>query len=442
MSTSKPEVITNILAYRVENKAQWVDAYRASSNYTGQLECTNSFTTYQQKRIKSTDGFSEVKAPDGKTIAEKLKDPAAGDPARLAKEALDGALKSDKLETALTDFTKKVKGLNEILAADKPEFLPGEIGSFLLKMKGEAIAEINNQHAEAKSKINDLFANNDEFKNNLQTSLGCSPDQLEQVKADMLASLEKSYKEQRENLEKALEESAKNLFEAARKQFFRLSWLGYNYNRDASMREDMEKQMAGNLNGTSMEFNFSGSDDTLRNVDISKLSVFTTSNYGWFTGAKITKTANGYSVQLNQIFETDDSTRQKIASMVQLMLAEGKDTCTLKINNKDPKRAEEDARLAYEGAIIAGMDPKKISIEVNGEMKMKYDAKGNPEKTDLFKGYEQRLQFAQGKATSLAEKLDRQIKGTEESTRQIKQRLQAMQSSGPAPTATPPVPTI
>ncbi|CDZ77487.1 hypothetical protein BN59_01770 [Legionella massiliensis] len=438
MSYSKPDIDTSLFAYNSRYKANWVESFKASSNYTGQLKCTDSFDAFQQNLIGDTEGLSTVKTRDGKTLTEKLRDAAPGTPGQLAKEALDGALKSDKLEKALTGFSKEIKGLNTLIASDEPEFLPGDIGSFLLSMKGNAVAEINNQLSEAKSKINDLFANNADFKNNLQTSLGCPPEELETVKADMLAALDENNKKQLADLEKALEDSAKELFVESRKQFFRIYWLSYNYNRDANMKADMDKQMASKLNGTTMDFNFASSDGSLRDVDISKLSVFTTSNNGWFSGGTITKTENGFNVSFSQFFETEDSARAKVASIVAIALAQGLDSYTLTITNKDPERADEDARLAYEGAILAGMDPKKITIKTNHGTGIEYDSKGNlktsPDKS-IFKDFPQRLQVAQGKAAAITQRVEQFSKGSENATRQIKQRLIAMQ--GPESTSTP-----
>ncbi len=75
---------------------------------------------------------------------------------------------------------------------------------------------------------------------------------------------------------------------------------------------------------------------------------------------------------------------------------------------------------------VAGFDPKKITIKVNGEEKFKYNDKGVLEKNDLFKDKPKRLQFAQGVANKFSSEVDTIIKGNAQTTAKLKDELKGM----------------
>lgn len=442
-----PYVEGNISAFGTKKKYEWYDKYKAGSNFehSGALECAKSFNTFAQSRIKGVEDFSEIKV-GGASISQTLKAAAPTDPGGLAKQKIAEILSSTELTTAQETFNTEIAGINQLLKTDKPEFHPGEIGSYLLTMKSNAKEVINAEHQKANEKLAALFEKPDPdcvaFRDQLKTALNCNDNDLVAVKDQMQAALAKTNKESLEKLEKAINDNANELFNASKLQLERLAFLADRYHRNETMRKQIEAQMRPGQEAASMEFDFDKGDATFKNVDIDKLTKFYTINSkGFIDKREITKNADGsFSIQLNRFFRTDEGVREDVASLVQALKAQGKEKITLSINNQDPKKAERDARLAFEGAIAAGVDPKNLTIQVNGDIKFQYDDKGNYDKKDLFKEHPKRLQFAMDKAARIAANTKNRIEGTGDSTRKIKERLEALKSASAPPPAPAPAP--
>lgn len=438
---AKPYVKSGISALGSKQKHIWYQIYKNSSNFKPNeesFECTKAFNTFEQSRIKGINDFGDNVKIGGESLSKQLNAAAPTDPGGLAKAKIAEILNPPELTAAKDTFNAEINALNKLLRSEKPEFLPGELGSYLIKMKSDAKETIDSQHKKTSEKLNALFEKDDpeavDFRNQLKTALNCTDNELVAIQDQMQAALNKTNKEAFEKLEKAISTDATNLFNASKLQFERLAFLADRYHRSKKMHDDIQKQMRDDdSTAASIDFNFDSGDATFRNVDIGKLSVFHTIN-----GRELKKNADGsFSIQLNRFFRTDEGVREDVASLVQALKAQGKEKITLTISNKDPKKAERDARLAFEGAIAAGVEPKNIVIKVGDDIKFQYNDKGVLEKNDLFKEHPSRLSFAMQKAEKIATKTEERIKGTEDSTRKIKDRLEAIKNapSTPAPRA-------
>ncbi|MBA2652573.1 MAG: hypothetical protein H0U73_09950 [Tatlockia sp.] len=424
-----PETENSLLAFDSAHKAAWYHLVKNGVNFkNGSLTCTSSFDDYNSNRIKDISGFNSIKAPDNTSITEILKVDTAD--STKVKTVIADAFKSDSLDTALEQFNKELKALNTLISGPKPEFGPTAVASYLLSLKGDVKKAIDAQHKLAKDKLNEAF-NDDEFKVSMKNSLNCSDAQLNAIQGEMMATLDKSQTDELQKVENAIGDNAKGLFQAATNEFHRLVFLADRYFRGGMMRDVIQGEIDKHQLGEEPSEIELGVDIGARfkNVKVENLTHIDTIQHSYFSilDRPIQKNADGsYSMKLNRIYQSDASIRQDIASLVQALVASDVKVISITINNKDPKRAEKDARLAYEAAIVAGADPKKLVMIVNGEEKLKYDDQGKLT-GELFKGRENRLKYAQDKAAIMSGKIDSIIKGTEASqklaTLSVKKRL-------------------
>lgn len=410
-----------IQSFEPEYRAKTLNKYKASISLKHGLSCAQCFNTYEQSRIKGIDDFSTIKAPDGISLADKLKGPET-EAGGKARAEIAKALQSDSLEKGGQEFNSAITGLVQLLA--KGEFRPGEIGSYLIQMKTQAVDAINDQHKQAKAKLEELFANPD-FKANLNTSLNNPSDaQREAIKTEMLAALDKKKQDELTKLEKAIEENVKFLSNLANEnEVARLSYLLDRYHQDPEMKEEINKQLGKE---TSVKFNL-GDSDLFKDVDVNKLEVINTMD----KDRKITKLGDGtYSMESNRLYQSEESLHRDLLSFAHHTRACGFDSITIKISNSDPEKALRHAQIAYKTHVLAGYSPKKISIIVNDKMKMKYATKeGEADNTELFDktpADRQKLQFYHEEAARYVKKLEEYSKGTATSNKAIKQSLETL----------------
>lgn len=442
-TANKPEVIKNLFAFKVKNRGKFAEEYWASSGLGKKgLKSAESFNTYVATRTKGIDGFAEVKTADGSSLTEKLQ--ADTNEAKAVKKAIATALKLTKeTENAKEKFNAHLKALNTIIAENTHK--PSGIISYLHDVKGEAVNAIKAQHQQELDELEKLFAD-DDFRNDFKTSMGIDSDEeVEALKTNIVANTKKSQDEKKANLEKELNGSLNKLHYAAKHEFERIAVLGDRYARDKAMRDEIDRLHLKNVQEAgespkpgSVSLNADKGNAYFKGISVKDLDVINTIN-----DRPIRKTEEGlYVMELNRLYQSDESVYEDMTSLAQTIRASGHISITMEINCKDPKKAEELGKKAYESCILAGFDPKKINITVNGEPKMSFDKDGKQEKNELFKSNPQRLKFAQEKAARLKQEVNTQLGLKEspeglvaissEATRKVKEAVQDIVGSDPA----------
>ncbi|MBA3535612.1 MAG: hypothetical protein H0T84_03225 [Tatlockia sp.] len=443
-----PEIKEDFFSFRPKEKAAWYQIYIGSTNFTGKLTCTESFNTYEKNRIKNIDGFNTIKTPDGKTLTEKLRGTEAGN-------AIDQLFKSVELDKARNNFKEDLDNLNQLIKGSKPpaiNFSPEVAADYLIARKGESVDVINKQHNAAKAQLSDLFKD-PVFIKNFQDSV---PDgNTNTIQEQMLEAFDKINTEEVSKFEKALEENSKDLSIASKNEFERISYVARKYNESAFMKAEIDKLIAAEQAKKGEKGNDSISSDPteviaiFKNVKITDLQQFDTIQHGLISAfdRKISKVGNNLQMSLNRLYQSKDSIRLDGASFGQVAFAH--DIYTFNFTNKDPKKAEKDARAFYEGLCVSAPDPKKIVIQINGEVKFKYDDKGVLEKGDLFSGKQQRLEYAHQISTKFAKETDKILKSTPAqmaaSSAKLKAEMEYMRKKGAeieAPEIPPTVPNV
>ncbi|MBA2655681.1 MAG: hypothetical protein H0U70_01705 [Tatlockia sp.] len=428
-----PKVTNSLHAFSSKSKLAWFEKYKNSSNFTGSLSSASSLDDYNKSRIKSSNDFVDIKAPDGKTLTEKLKQAKSTQEladVAIINDVLANAFKSEPFEKERRSFKAKQDELGKLLSAKKPAFSPGEVATYLLQTRSEVSEAVKNQYELAKANLNQSFDNNTQFTDALKRTLNCGDAHLETTKQDMLAALEKNNNDGLAKFEKAIGDNAKQLTQAETDRFHRYVFFEDRLKRKRVMsNEIIKKSNANNEEGASVEFNSENGEAIFKNLKVQDLETFETIQEGLIAAFNrpIKKNDDGsFSMTLNRIYQSDNSIHSDAAAFTQPLVASGNKKITFKINNKDPVRAAEHARLFLEGAVLAGANPKDITIHVNGEVKHKYDDKGVFEKNELFKEYPERLQYAQAKADSMAGLVTKAIEGSDSKTQEIKAKLQEL----------------
>ncbi|KTD38639.1 coiled coil domain-containing protein [Legionella nautarum] len=407
------KVETNLSAAGTQEKKKVYQHFIRSLKDNGGLNSTNSFNDYDSGQISSVDGFSEVKAPDGTKLSEKLK--AAGTPdATAAIQAISAALeRSDDYKNAKKDFNTDLSNLNDLLLAGK--YSLGDAGSYLLEAKNTAVNPIQTQQTLVRDNLSKLF-DKDDFKTQMKNSLGCDDSGLETLKNQMMDALKKTQDEKLSEFKKSLEDNANQLFKKAEQEYWRLTFLGHRYSSNSQMRAEIDKLAAEaekNNPNLSMHSGIKGSD-RLKHIDPSKLQTHVTISGSTLQGSE----TGALSVQFNRWYNSDHSVYEKLTSIAEELKSRGSDIITYEINEADPKRAEEIAKKAVEAAMLAGFPPDKINIRVNNEDRYKsnYDEKTKKYTVDdkLFNNPNDatRLNFAKSKYAKMAETRERDLKGT------------------------------
>ncbi len=355
---ANPPIKEEIFAFRPQDKGAWFETYKASTNFTGKLTSTSALDTYEKNRAKNIDGFNSVKTPDGKTITEKLRG------SESANE-ISEIFKSADLDKARAEFKEDMENLNQRISGAKPpalNFSPGQVGVYLLDRRDEIVKIINNQHNEAKAKLTDLFEKPD-FRSKFQKTI---PDgNIETIKDEMLATLDKTKTDELTKFEKALGDNANELFIASKNEFERLSYISRKYFESDMMKAAIDKQIAESKDlkgeGASVSANFDEGTAFFKNVDVNKLQLMDTMQHGWISyfDRKIQHEGNGFHMELNRMYQSKDSIRMEIASLGQTMKACGYDSVELNIQNKDPKKQKNMHELPMRRCVLQVLTLKK-----------------------------------------------------------------------------------
>ncbi|KTC87575.1 MULTISPECIES: hypothetical protein [Legionella] len=422
------KVQTDLSAIKTQEKKKVYEHFIRSLKDSGGLASTNSFNNYDSSRMSAVESFSEVKAPDGKKLSEKLKTVGTPDATTAAQSITTALEQSDNYKDAKKDFNTDLTNLNDLLLAGK--YSLGDAASYMLEAKNTAVNAIQAQQTLERDNLSKLFEK-DDFKTQMKTALGCSDAELQAIKTQMTADLKKSQDEKLDEFKKGLEDNANQLFKKAEQEYWRISFLGHRYLSNKAMKEEIDRMAAEAEKKDptlSMHSGIKGSD-RLKHIDPTKLTTHVS-----ITGTTLQAGGEGaefsLSTEFNRWYTTDHRIYVTLTSIAEELKARGSDTITFQINDTDPKRAKEIAKKAFESAIIAGFPPDKINIKVNGESlySSDYDEKAKKAKVDdkLFTDDPKRLQFAKSKFQKGAEEREAFIKGN--NTGKLKAELQDLKA--------------
>ncbi|MFA5959392.1 MAG: hypothetical protein WC785_02655 [Tatlockia sp.] len=409
-----------IEAMHTSQKAAWVEKYEGSIKDIKQVRGGQTLNEYKDKRIKDASGFNDISVGDT-TLGAKLALPAAA----AAKAHFDEALKlTDPTNNAIAAFNARFSHLTQLVASEPNKWKHNTVGSYILEQKGEAVAAINAQHLAETNALKEKF-DNPASKAELLQGLGYDETQLNNLKTQMLGKLDKSQKEELAKAEKTLTAISNGHFYAMKIAFERIGYIADRYERSKKMKQQVDqlREVAPGV-GASNE-GIIGSDK-FKHINVKDLKTDETIN-----GNTIYVQEDGTcSVKLNRLFLTERKAYGDMASLAQRLKAEGHTTITTDIQCKDPKKAEELGRKAYEAAIRAGFDPKKITIVVNGETKLQFNNKGAVEKNELFKTDPLRFNKAQKLGAQIAKTMDDKVRKTPTQLAALKAAVQTLQNQG------------
>lgn len=422
------KVQTDLSAIKTQEKKKVYEHFIRSLKDSGGLASTNSFNNYDSARMSAVESFSEVKAPDGTKLSEKLKTVGTPDATTAAQSITTALEQSDNYKNAKKDFNTDLTNLNELLLAGK--YSLGDAASYLLEATNTAVDAIEAQQTLERDNLSKLFEK-DDFKTQMKTALGCTDAELQAILTQMTADLKKSH-EKLDEFKKGLQDNANQLFKKAEQEYWRISFLGHRYLSNKTMREEIDRLAAEAEKKKdptlSMHSGIKGSD-RLKHIDPTKLTTHVT-----VTGATLQASGEGaefsLSTEFNRWYTTDHRIYATLSSIAEELKARGSDTITFQINDSDPDRAKEIAKKAFESAIIAGFPPDKINIKVNTDSlySSNYDEKTKKAKVEdkLFTDDPPRLQFAKSKFQKGAEEREAFIKGN--NTGKLKAELQDLKA--------------
>lgn len=468
-SIPKLSYFLNDLFHAFDPKAQkqLVDQYEASKKLTLDIKCGSSFEDYAQKRIAGSGGFAKVVLPDGTELGKKLESDTAATAAANTnvKAGLAEALVlAPEAEQARKDYKEDIATLQQVLKDNPTSYDAKSVSSYLLVLKGEAKQAIETQHKVEKDNLNAKFAEPN-FVQDLKTSLNLdNPAQVEAVKASMISALEKSHKEELGKLEKSIAETVVSVHSADKAEFDRIAFLADRYNRDEKMRKIMDEWAANHAAEIEAEkrrldpnYVAAPSVSTGGKLDDDKFAAMKLDIFDEITTTagrviKIDAEHSKYSMTLNRFWQSDATLYEDLTSNAQAWKAAGNDKIRMTISNPDPKRAEEDARKAYESCIKAGFAPKDITIRIGDEVKASYNPKTKEFKNELFKDHSKRLKAAHEEAEGIKAKRDAyssqptdktpaDVAKIKEAAASLKAAVKDIRDSNPANTPAPTGPT-
>ena len=315
--------------------------------------------------MKSVANFSGVKAPDGASINEKL---------------LVDAKKSITTALALTDATKKARATfqAEMTAIKtyvaKKSAHPYNVIHYLYSVKDAAEKAIKEQQATEKAALTALFSDKT-FTTNLDNSLTLNndPDEINRIKNEMLAALDKSQTDELAAFSKSLNEPINQIVNIPTVQ--KTATLA-RYMENPETRNEIDEliQQAG---GNPVRVSAGGEDrdpaSDITDDQLKKLKTIRTRS-----GLKLSYDGENNRVSLklphrilgNPLYylSGENNIKNDIKSLPEAIQRLGFKAITMDLNHDNQKYALKLAREAYAACRETGFDEKNIKIKVNGEL--------------------------------------------------------------------------
>ena len=395
-------------------QAELASKFLDSMVIKGSLPGADGMETYVSNRPKTIDDFPKLMAPDGVSISKKLEGEMSTD-AILIRESMTDILRLDTSQEAVdarADFKKNMEIEAAKIKSGQPPRRPGAYIDKIFQIKAQGCETIKRQHELELSRLTHKF-NNQEFKAALTNRIGIEDAAMDAEKTKWELALKSRHKEQLAPFEKGINEPLKGLLEGQRVEFLRIAYLAGQYNNHKKMQQDInnkhEENKAKHHPGpATVSFQEETNTALFEGVNIDDFKKLYSA-----TGRTITvnKEDGSFTMSLpNHFFRADyysnpnHNSKRDIASIVEAIRAQGHDSITMNIDQKNPEHALEFARQAYEACLEAGFEPKNINIVMNGK-KMTTD--------ELFKDCRERLQISGDKASKnkaeLLEKIDESL---------------------------------
>ncbi len=362
-----------------ETHAEWVKEFQASVVHGEHIDLPNAdgFTAYTQTRIADIEGFSKVRAPDGSNLNDKLK--ADTDAAKAVKKAIVDALRlAEKTRTAKKEYEDEISMAVKAVTDPRDKFsLRSKHNSFHL-IHADALAAIETQHADEMKALEAIFTSEEA---NLKTIGFAAPPQIDKLKKDMVETLKASQQKELDAFKKTIEEPLKKMDKSLVSDTYRVSWLMTLEKKLPAVKQAIDILYNENRKkegeGITLSLGKSGTHRArykgIKPEDLQRvLGTIET-----VTGNTLKKEASGaFRLEfphhwLSPFYYHSSHNKMKADMLVLVgaIKASGYGSITLDISNSNPKRALELAQLAYIACREYNFDPKKITININGEKK-------------------------------------------------------------------------
>ncbi|KTD41716.1 hypothetical protein [Legionella parisiensis] len=415
-----------------------------------------AFKAHADKRIQDSSGFTTQVGPEKEDTFAKL---IQGDDPVDKKEVrtrLEELLKPQKFYTDAQETYKDSmeffkKRINQI-----PELSVEQIRGYLeqINQRGRKAIE-----AQQKKELEDFKAelNKPEFSQKIEIALGKTPEEVEKIKKDLIAGMEKSHSDQLTAFNDSAKANMTVLDKASALENKRLLFTGqlesWKEQLSSSQRDEMEHEMAlareENLKRRGME---APARNTTAYVDFEKntVSAINPEDLNFIislSGNKLKHkkaqdgkpglwTATMPARILSPFYYLSNKELPKVdmLTMAQAVRASGFDSITMTINFEDEKTRTQRARQAYEAALEAGFPPGPLPGEEEKEEKEQVrgihlkDGSGKEIKPEeIFSASE--LTLLHERAAKKREKLDKLVKDaprqepSEELTKQYRKEI-------------------
>ncbi|HHF7374782.1 hypothetical protein [Legionella bozemanae] len=344
-----------------------------------------AFKAHADKRIQDFSGFkTQVGSEKEDTFAKLIQ---GDDPAekKEVRTKLEGLLKPQKFYTDAQETYKDSMEFFKKRVNQIPELSVEQIRGYLeqINQRGRKAIE-----AQQKKELEDFKAelNTPEFSKKIEKALGKTPDEVEKIKKDLIAEMEKNHTDQLTAFNDSAKANLTILDKASALEKKRLIFTGqlesWQDQLSSSQRDEMEREMAlaraESLKRRGME---APTRNTRAYVDCEKgtISAINPEDLNFIislSGKKLhhTKgkdgepglwTATMPSRILSPFYYLSNKELPKVdmLTMAQAVRASGFDSITMTINFEDEKTRKQRARQAYEAALEAGFEPGPLPGE-------------------------------------------------------------------------------
>lgn len=344
-----------------------------------------AFKAHADKRIQDSSGFNtKVGLEKEDTFAKLIQgdDPAEKKEIRTKLEELLKPQKfyTDAQETYKDSMEFFKKRINKV-----PELSVEQIRGYLeqINQRGRKAIE-----AQQKKELEDFKAelNKPDFATKIEKALGKTPEEVEKIKTDLIAEMEKKHSEQLAAFNDSAKENLTKLDKASALEKKRLIFTGqlesWKDQLSDSQRDEMEREIelarAENLKRRGME---APARNTRAYVDCEKgtVSAINPEDLNFIislSGKKLqhTKGKEGEpglwtATMPSRIFapfyylSNKELPKVDMLTMAQAVRASGFDSITMTINFDDEKTRKQRAKQAYEAALEAGFAPGPLPGE-------------------------------------------------------------------------------
>lgn len=376
-----------------EKMQNFLNTYKESMAAHSSVGGGEAFNTYVSNRFSTINSFAKIQLENEETLGNLFKDiDKNGDPAskQAAKAIKDSLVKAftvlPKTETATKDFATNIETLNDMMK--KSPLAIEAVANHLHVIKSDALSAIKLQQEDDKTKLEALFKD-PAFNQNLIKSLNLSENELPKVQKNMLDALEKQAKQELSQFDTILNTELLKLHSNNMNELYRIGFLANVRNINdfnQAIFNNIAKQKAPPGQPLQVGQDSAVQADDFKDLSIAQLFSPTDvkSNIGkikTLTGLDMTYDGKTFTVELPKwgpyYHDTHDKMLYDMNLVAQAVRASGHDSITMSVNypasekDEDQSKREfvmEMGRKAYHSALMAGFEPDKIAVKVNGKV--------------------------------------------------------------------------